>query len=174
MKQRRKLEVERLEDRQLLSDATMPPPLMPPPAPPPAVTPIDPTTAPSNPTTTSYQVQITALGPMVNGQLTSVTVQGLTPTGLTSPVPLSLQIGVATYTVDSVTILANGTCRLTVLGGINPNSIAVGGTARVYMGSGTYVPTYTTEPTAPPPIMPPPMTPPPTVPPIDPTMPYGT
>lgn len=147
---------------------------MPPPSsPPPAVTPSDPTTQPSSPTTTSVQVQITALGSVVNGRLTSVTVQGLTPSMVSSQSPMALEIGSSTYTVDSVTFLSDGTCRLTVLGGIDPNGVAVGGTARVIIGAGTYQPTYSTETTPPPENN----TPPPssTVPPSDPSnTPYGS
>ena len=72
---------------------------------------------------------------------------------------------------DSVTVLANGDCRLTVLGGINPNGANIGGTAQVSLGSGTYVPNISAE------ALPVPTPPPPTtiVPPIDPsTFPYGS
>lgn len=166
MRMRRILEVELLESRLVPSDMTMTTATMPPP--PPAVTTIDPTLTPSTPTSTSVQVRITALGSLVNGQLSSVTVSGLSPTNLTSPVPMSLVIGGSAYTVDSVTVLANGDCRLTVLGGINPNGVTVGSTAQVILGSGTYVPTYSTETITTPPTTT-------TVPTIDPTTyPYGS
>jgi hypothetical protein len=147
----------------------MPAPVMPPP--PPAVTTIDPTLTPSTPTSASIQVQITALGSVVNAQLASITVRGLSPASLTGAVPMSLAVGGSSYTVDSVTVLANGDCRLTVLGGINPNGANIGGTAQVSLGSGTYVPNISAE------ALPVPTPPPPTtiVPPIDPsTFPYGS
>lgn len=152
MVQRRYLEVEVLETRQVPAGIPTPSIGAPPP-PPPAVTPIDPTLTPATPTNTTVQVQITALGPVVNGRLSSITVQGLSSSNLQGAVPMGLQIGSTTYAVDSVTVLASGECRLTVLGGIDPAGVAVGGTARVILGSGSYVPTITSQPapTAPPP-----------------------
>ncbi len=100
---------------------------------------IDPTLTPVSSTNTTVQVQITALGTLSGGRLTSITVHGLTAANVASGA-LGLVINGTTYTVDSATALANGDYRLTVLGGIDPTGVAVGGTAQVVLGTGSYVP----------------------------------
>lgn len=150
MRRRRILEVEVLETRQVLSDTSGSAGVILPP-PPAQGTPgvIDPTLIPATGAST-LQVYVTALGPAVNGTMTSITVQSVGAfVGSNGGVPIALQVGGQTYNIDSRTYTASG-MQFTVLSGINAAGVSLGGSAMVVFG-----PESTPPAVSPPPSMPP-------------------
>ena len=177
---RRKLEVECLESRTVLSTTTLDGSVLidpPPPsdsgyvAPEPqsTVQPLDTTENSSDPSNATITVTIVELGEDTAGFLDSIVVDGLPAESVQSGAPITFTINDITYTADAVTALENGQYRLTVLAGIDGLAVNVGDSLVLTIGNGGNT-TPGSEPEADPPADPPS-----TVPPVDPTEnPVGT
>src|SRR5262245_35724343 len=98
---RLRLLVELLETRDV-PDATPTTATLPPPPTTSGITIIDPTLSPSDPLSNSFQVTVTGVGPTVNGQVSSVTVTGLTASTLKPGASFQVVLGGNTYTVTAV------------------------------------------------------------------------
>jgi hypothetical protein len=130
----RKLRLERLETRDVPSDLGVS--SFSPPTYSSSMAFIDPTLAPSNPTGTSVQVTIIAVGAPAPGTQ-NVTVTGLTASNLQAGASLVFYVGGSAYTVNSYSLNQDGSVRLTLNSDANlANLLSTNSTATVVIGGG--------------------------------------
>jgi hypothetical protein len=110
---------------------------------------LDPTLSPSDPTSTSVAVIVTAISAPTEGQGVSITVSGLNASNLQAGASLQLLIGATSYAVSSYTLAQDGTCRLWLSNAATlPETLTVSSTVTVVIGGGS---TSSSTTTAPPP-----------------------
>lgn len=118
--QRRRLQIEVLESRDVLSTTT---------------TVIDPTLQPADPSGIAMQVVVTDMGAATDGQHYSITVQGLSDSNLQPGGSFTVVVGGVAYVVDAVTVTESGDYQLLVLGGVASGT--TGDSATVIIGGDT-------------------------------------
>jgi hypothetical protein len=88
----------------------------------------------------SLPVTVTALGQQANGQVSSLTVQGLTPASLPTSSSYTLEIDGASYTVSTVTPVQGGGYQLVLSTPIPASEVDVGTNGTFVIGDNTFEP----------------------------------